>query len=151
MVAGLNYRRSPPFDSLAGWWCKDKPGWDTPYTWPNQLTEVDIVGSGSMLVNTSVFESLPAPWFGYSYNPEAPDEFPGVDIWFCRLCNGNASRLWVDPTMTSPHLADAQVDRAMFYTHLKRVGGVATRSWQGSTTSQVATRTERDKIGEAVD
>lgn len=143
VVAGLNYRRSPPWDSLAGWWCKDKPGWDTPYTWPNQLTEVEIMGSGSMLINTEAFKKLPTPWFGYSYDPKTPSQFPGVDIWFCRLCQAAGIKLWLDPTMTSPHLTDAQVDRAIFHTYLQKTGAGIKTEWQNSAAlPRMATRAE---------
>jgi len=118
VVGGMNYRRSEPYDPCCGWWKKDGRGWETLIHWPNNLLQVDVLGSGSMLISRAAFDKMEKPWWGYDYDPQAPKDYPGVDVWFSRRCNQAGVRMWVDPKVTSPHITDMMVEEKEFRKYL---------------------------------
>jgi len=80
--------------------------WDKDTT----LMEVDRLGTGSILIAQEVFETIPPPWFTNDYSQAWRDAWPGEDIGFSKLCNQAGIKLWVDVTVTSPHITPALID-----------------------------------------
>jgi hypothetical protein len=74
--------------------------------WPQGLIQVAALAHGTLLVHRSVFEQLPPPWWGYDYGRAEENLYPSEDMYFCYLCRQAGIPLWVDTTLTSPHLTD---------------------------------------------
>jgi hypothetical protein len=59
------------------------------------LVEVWRVGTGIMLLDLSVFDGLPEPWFNMRWRPEA-NEFQGEDWCLCELLESRGVPIYVD-------------------------------------------------------
>ena len=110
VVGGLNFRRSEPYDP-----CAYKVGPDNSMhtiTWEkdDEIMEVDRLGTGSILIAREVFETIPPPWFWNDYSQSWRDAWPGEDIGFNKKCVENGIKMWVDLTVTSPHITPAIID-----------------------------------------
>ena len=110
VVGGLNFRRSEPYDP-----CAYKVGPDNSMhtiTWEkdDEIMEVDTLGTGSILIAREVFETIPPPWFWNDYSQSWRDAWPGEDIGFNKKCVENGIKMWVDLTVTSPHITPAIID-----------------------------------------
>lgn len=66
------------------------------------LERVWRVGTGVMLIKTSVFRDIPKPWFPITWNEELND-FTGEDWNFCAKLEEASIPIWVDHTL-SPHV-----------------------------------------------
>ena len=61
-----------------------------------------------------IFERVPLPWWAYTYESVEENIFPSEDMWFSHICRQNGVKLWVDTTVTSPHLIANLVDEDTF-------------------------------------
>jgi len=125
VVGGLNFRRGVPYDPCAYMWNDGKLA--PIHRWPDDaLLKVDVLGSGSILIDRRVFERLPYPWFGYDYSlldalgwPECGVEglraatWPGTDVWFSKLCNKAHIDQWVYSGVSSPHIMHTTITQAV--------------------------------------
>ena len=130
VVGGLNFRRSEPWEPCA--FTDYAPGWTGVVSdWEPGIDEVAFVGAGSMIINADVFQAFKDegdyPFFGYTYDVPGSDEFdtltweqlagikfPGVDMWFSKLCQKHEIKLWLDSRITSPHLGKLWIDEKMW-------------------------------------
>jgi len=110
VVGGLNFRRSEPYDPCAYKKGDDGTMWTIEWNEDTTLMEVDRLGTGSILIAREVFETIPPPWFTNDYSQAWRDAWPGEDIGFSKLCNQAGIKLWVDCTVTSPHITPALID-----------------------------------------
>lgn len=114
VIAGLNFRRSEPYDPLV--WVQGPDG--TMYSltdWPKGLLKCNVVGTGAMLIHRSVFERIPRPWFENDYSLAAnADAWPGEDVGFCKKCGEAGIDIWCDTTTTSPHLGFTAVSQETY-------------------------------------
>jgi len=110
VVGGLNFRRSEPHDPCAYKKGEDYSMWTIEWDKDTTLMEVDRIGTGSILIAREVFETIPPPWFTNDYTQVWRDAWPGEDIGFSKLCNDYKIPIWVDCTVTSPHITPAVVD-----------------------------------------
>lgn len=113
VVSGLHFRRAAPFDPCAFVFGPDGQ-LHAPATWEPGLFEVHAVGHGSILIAREVFERLPEPWWAYTYEGVEENLFPSEDMWFSHICRGGGVKMWVDTTVTSPHLIHNLVDGDTF-------------------------------------
>ena len=120
VVGGLNYRRCAPYDPCA--YIESDNGTISALAGPESgsMGRVDFLGTGSMMIAASVFETMRTagiyPFFGYEYKPQpwrelewrtlANMQFGGVDVYFSRRCRELGIDLWLDAMITSPHLAN---------------------------------------------
>lgn len=82
-----------------------KPQKSVAFTDPNNLNarlnkstgihEVFAVGLGCMLIDITVFDSIPKPWFNYAWNEDTED-LSGEDIYFCKQLNDFGFDVCVD-------------------------------------------------------
>lgn len=75
------------------------------FTMPTELFKCHAVGTGLMLVETSVFEEIEMPWFQFELS-EAGFVLVGEDIWFCRQAQKKGIDVWCDPTIEIKHIGD---------------------------------------------
>lgn len=105
VVAGLNFRRTQPFDPCM--FLYDETGkLRPPLVWPQGCLPVDATGTGCVLISRKVFETLPRPWFAYGYNWAEENIYPSEDMYFAQSCRANGIQQWVDTETTSPHNGD---------------------------------------------
>lgn len=121
VVGGLNFRRNEPYDPCCGFWGNDGKYYP-PADWDEGLIEVDVIGTGSILIAREVFELIPPPWFYFDYSKVWADTWIGEDITFSKLCNKQGIKLYVDTTLTSPHMTDAWVGKDTFKAYMERTG-----------------------------
>lgn len=113
VVGGLNFRRGEPYDPCA--YLRGEDGKLYPPTeWERGLVEVDAIGTGSLLISREVFERIEPPWFFNDYSKVMEDHWPGEDMGFSKKCNEAGIKLYVDTTLTSPHMIDAVVDETAY-------------------------------------
>jgi hypothetical protein len=97
-VVGANYvkRKDGPYDA-------NSCGMDKKMivTKPDStgLVKADFVGTGIMLIKTSVFPEMSKPWFGIQYI-EAKDDFGSDDVFFCRKAREAGFDIWVDQDLS---------------------------------------------------
>lgn len=109
VVGGLNFRRGEPYDPCA--FIKGDDGKFYPIAdWTPGLMQVDAIGTGCIAIAREVFEQIEPPWFYNDYSRVMEDVWPGEDMGFSEKCLKAGVKMWVDTTLTSPHLIDAVVD-----------------------------------------
>lgn len=113
VVSGMHFRRAAPFDPCAFVFGPDGE-LHAPVNWEPELFEVHAVGHGSILIAREVFERLPEPWWAYTYEGVERNVFPSEDMWFSHICRQGGVKMWVDTTVTSPHLITNLVDGDTF-------------------------------------
>lgn len=104
VVGGLNYSRRPPYAPCAH--MQDEDGtWYVPSVFiPGTLTSVDMLGTGSILINREVFEDIEPPWFDFDMSRWDEGIYGGEDTYFSKKCKDAGIDLWVDPDVVSPHI-----------------------------------------------
>jgi hypothetical protein len=91
IVGGLNYRRGEPYEALAFLRDEKTRVYFTFEDWPdNSIMRVAALGTGCIMIDRRVFETVPAPWFGYSYPQQYTDDgsfgWPTDDTYFAQKC-----------------------------------------------------------------
>jgi len=112
VVGGLNFRRSEPYDPCAYKIGDDGSMYTIAWEKDDEIVEVDRLGTGSILIAREVLETIPPPWFVNDYSQGWRDAWPGEDIGFNKLCVQHGIKMWVDVTVTSPHIPPAIIDGA---------------------------------------
>jgi len=112
VVGGLNFRRSEPYDPCAYKIGDDGSMYTIAWEKDDEIVEVDRLGTGSILIAREVLETIPPPWFVNDYSQGWRDAWPGEDIGFNKLCVQHGIKMWVDVTVTSPHITPAIIDGA---------------------------------------
>ena len=65
------------------------------------LKAAKTLGTGVMLIKTSVFEGMPKPWFMLEYDEEKqPKPWVSEDIWFCQRAIEQGFKIWCDCTLS---------------------------------------------------
>jgi hypothetical protein len=54
------------------------------------------VGFGVMMIDLSIFKTIPKPWFGTRYLPEPIDDFVGEDWFFCEVMDEHNIPIYVE-------------------------------------------------------
>jgi len=73
------------------------------------LAQVAGCGTGLVLIERSVFEKIPPPWFKIEWN--AAGQHRGEDLYFSELCHQHQIPIFVDTTVSAGHLTVAKVDK----------------------------------------
>lgn len=115
IVGGLYYRRGEPFDPLM--FIKRDGEYYIPEEWPLGLLEVDVIGTGCILIAREVFERLPEPWFQYDYS--TPGLYPSEDVYFCKKAREAGIRIFCDTRVDSPHAITNYVTEDTYRTYLE--------------------------------
>lgn len=71
----------------------------------DELFECYAVGSGCMLINMKVFDTIEKPWFFYGSEEENPAT---EDVWFCGRAKDKGFTVWCDPTLSVKHIGEYQ-------------------------------------------
>jgi len=74
------------------------------------LIEVDATGTGCLLFNMKIFESIPEPWFEFKIEDGKP---VGEDINFCSKARRAGHRIYIDTSIEVGHLTMIEVNRTL--------------------------------------
>ena len=74
---------------------------------PTVYQEVDVVGTGGILINMEVFKKMKFPWFTTYYDTEG-NHF-SVDFDFCIKAKKAGFKIFVDPNAQMGHIGDSEV------------------------------------------
>ena len=118
VVAGLYFNRREPYEPLA--WAKDERGrmcrimdWT-----PGIIDNIEMCGTGCMLINREVFEKIKRPWFWYDHagieEAKADFVYPTEDIWFCNRVREAGMMISLDTTIKMPHARTEWVDETSY-------------------------------------
>ena len=107
IVAGLAFKRTPDYHPCV---YKAKPGTNEyiPIL-PNVFQEVDIVGTGGILIKRKVFEALKYPYFETWFDKENADKHYSVDFDFCIKAKNAGFKIFVDPEALMGHIGEAPI------------------------------------------
>lgn len=103
IVSGLYYRRHGPTPVVP---CMQVNGqWVTAYTIP-ALLEVDLVGAGCLLLQTSILARLKKPWFEWRISREdlPPNQRMSEDFQFCYEARRAGLKIHVDTSIQCLHV-----------------------------------------------
>jgi len=103
IVGGLNYGRRPPYDPCIA--IKKENKWLIPTAWEHgKLLKVDMLGTGSILIDKRVFEDITPPWFENDFSMWETGYYAGEDTVFSRKCAEAGIEMFCDPDVCSPHI-----------------------------------------------
>jgi len=121
VVGGLNYQRKQPYSPA--FMAEDEEGNRViPFSHPDELFTVDILGTGSMLIHRSVFTEIEGPWFCFTYDGFWQDQWPGEDVYFSHLCKKAGIKMYCDPDCRSPHITETEVTEETFKRNFAEYG-----------------------------
>jgi hypothetical protein len=114
IVGGLYFERYDPYRPAVFW--KDSDGdYALKSTLPkDELVACDAIGTGCLLIKTSVFSKLAKPYFEYrlgSYGITKTEKFFSEDIVFSEACSAAGYNIFCDMSVKCGHLiTDVEVD-----------------------------------------
>lgn len=111
IVSGLYYRRAEPIVPVMMLEASPRPVWATQFT-PGTLVKVDLVGSGCLLINRRVLETVAKPWFEWllDRNDVPEEEKCSEDFAFSRKARRAGFDIVVDTSIRCQHLGFSIAD-----------------------------------------
>lgn len=103
-MVGINYaKRKVPSDFVAikcvGWGPDDRSEKLITHEYSTGLEEVEAIGFGMVLMQTSALANMPdpkkEPWFWFKWMEDKQQQ-AGEDVWFCKLFRDSGQRIFVD-------------------------------------------------------
>ncbi len=87
---------------------------------PEVFQEVDVVGTGGILIKIDIFKKLKFPWFQTFYDVKGIHW--SVDFDFCIKAKKEGFKIFVDPSVEMGHLGDSEVvNKNTFLTQNKKI------------------------------
>jgi len=74
---------------------------------PQKFTEVDVVGTGAILIKREVIEGMKNPYFTTTYDDKG--QHFSVDFNFCIAAKKTGFKIFVDPEIEAGHIGDGEV------------------------------------------
>lgn len=105
IVGGLAFKRRPDYQPCV--YRKDPKDNEYYPILPNVFQEVDIVGTGGILINMKVFDKIKYPWFETYYSEDK--RHWSVDFDFCIKAKEAGFKIFVDPEAEMGHIGDPEV------------------------------------------
>lgn len=126
IVGALYYRRGEPYEPQA-FKLRDDGMYYYLADWDADLVEVDILGTGAMMIAREVFEALTPPYFWYDYSQfnDKDTEFISAseDVQFCKAARAAGFRIWCDTTINMPHLISGKVNEHTYRSYNQAIKG----------------------------
>jgi hypothetical protein len=108
IVGALTFKRYPPFNPLMMKGEERKLQYIYPYD--EGLVKVTATGSGCLLINMKVFDSVKKPWFEWVHDNDGP---VGEDVGFCYKAGRAGFDIFVDTTVKTIHICMMGVDETL--------------------------------------
>ena len=87
---------------------------------PKVFQEVDVVGSGCIMIKKEVFEKVKFPYFYTEYDEKGVHW--SVDFRFCQKAKKEGYKIFVDPTVEIPHIGEQEiVNSNTFLKHISKL------------------------------
>lgn len=105
IVGGLAFKRRPNYEP-----CVYRQNRETKQyipILPKVFQEVDIVGTGGIMINLDVFRKIDFPYFFTDYDKDGTHW--SVDFRFCQKAIQAGFKIFVDPEAKMGHIGDAEV------------------------------------------
>lgn len=119
IVGGLAFKRRPDYQPCVYLKNKDSKNNLCLPILPEVFQEVDVVGSGGILINLDVFRKLKFPYFETYYDDEG-NHF-SVDFDFCIKAKKAGFKIFVDPSARMGHIGDPEIVTAdTFLRHIEK-------------------------------
>jgi len=116
IVSGLAFKRRPDYTPCVFEKREDKQYYPI---LPTIFREVDIAGTGGILIKTDVFRKLKFPWFETFYDDTG--RHWSVDFDFSIKAKKAGFKIFVDPTAEMGHISDPPViKKEQFYNFVKQ-------------------------------
>lgn len=113
-VCGVRvHRRWPPFDPIM--LRRDEKGYyhvDDEEMFSGKLVEVDATGTGALLFNMEIFDTLEEPYF--RVRTDETGHHTGEDIYFCEKAREAGHRIYVDTSIEVQHLSVMAINESMY-------------------------------------
>lgn len=107
IVAGLAFKRTPNYAPCV---YMKKHGTNDHYAiLPEVFQEVDVVGTGFILIKREVLEKIKSPRFETWYDKENIDKHWSVDFDFCMKAKAAGFKVFVDPMVEVGHIGNAPI------------------------------------------
>lgn len=117
IVGGLAFKRRPDYQPCV-YRKNESDGLYFPIL-PKVFQEVDVVGTGGILINTNVLKKLKYPWFETHYDDEG--KHWSVDFNFCIKAKKEGFKIFVDSEAEMGHIGDSPViKKEDFYKYIKQ-------------------------------
>jgi len=81
---------------------------------PNSVFQVDVIGAGCMMMPTSVFDAIEAPFFKYMPDLKNPGKQVSEDMWFCAQLKKAGIPIWMNSNVSCGHLSAYEVNEVLF-------------------------------------
>ena len=119
IVGGLAFKRTPDYHPCV---YKKQPTNEYFPVMPNVFQEIDVVGTGGILIKREVFEKLKYPYFETWYDETNPDLHYSVDFDFCMKAKLAGFKLFVDPEALMGHIGESPIiTKDTFLAHMKKI------------------------------
>jgi len=118
IVGALAFKRRPEYTPCV--YRKKDDGKYYPIL-PEVFQEVDIVGTGMMLIKMEVLQKLSFPFFETYYTKDDEHKHFSVDFDFCQKAKKAGFKIFVDPEASIGHIGDSEVvGKSRFLEHNKQ-------------------------------
>ena len=105
IVGGLAFKRRPNYEPCV-FRKNEKDGEHYPIL-PEVFQEVDVIGTGGIMIKMDVFKKLKFPWFENYYDEQGRNW--SVDFDFCIKAKKAGFKIFCDPEALMGHIGDAPV------------------------------------------
>ena len=112
IVSGLYFSKIPPFTPQI--YSKNKLGFKPIIDYEEGLIKVDAVGSGCLLVKTSVFKNLKKPFFAFSDKIVRGGQPLSEDMYFCNKAREAGFDVYCDTTVKCAHVGTTLITEEAF-------------------------------------
>ena len=106
IVGALAFKRRPDYTPCV--YCKKEDGKFYPVL-PEIFQEVDILGTGMMLIKMEVLQKLQFPYFETYYTKDDEHKHFSVDFDFCMKAKKAGFKIFVDPSVEIKHIGDPEI------------------------------------------
>jgi hypothetical protein len=117
IVGGLAFKRREDYQPCV--YRKNEKGQYIPIL-PEIFQEVDIVGTGGIMIKVEALRKMKFPWFETVYDEKGT--YWSVDFQFCKKAKEAGCRIFVDPEAEMGHIGDAPViKKETFLTYVEEM------------------------------
>lgn len=101
VIGAVIYKKGGEFEPCFGYWDEARKAYTTPIPFKyNEILQVDIVGTGFLLIKREVLEKLSYPYFQCSAKGQS-----GEDVYFSLKCKEAGIPVYVDTGLHLGHIA----------------------------------------------
>jgi len=114
IVSGCYFKKLPPHPCVSSMFQHpEDPQLLSPIPVEDKgLIACDVIGMGAALIQASVFEAVPAPWFEYEVYAKTGERTVTEDVPFCRKAKAAGFSIVTDTRLVCGHVRQVEVDES---------------------------------------